>query len=597
MISASPRFDLDHTEGTLCVRVSPQRDRSHRWSLASLVAFTLFPLALLLLEVETTSLWPWVGFVVLGTVSAAFGLWDIFRRRVHREPPYRGVQHTVVIEAPTDSRGLRDLPPAPGVLIDGQRIRVEDPPRVALTRCGVRHQVSLVFEAEVVRVLTDCDRGSAKVLAEELSSALGLADPKGEIPVEELGASFVSVTLLSLVAVSGVAGAACWGIFADLPTHVGSSVMVAVAAAWVAFVVARRFGLRVIRDVASRAAQQAHGISAREPTPSAPGGRWFAVLVVAALGAVSIAGALVAAPELPKSNGYCWYGAPPKLCAIDVNADNIPDAITYTCGGSGPWSSVDLHASDVRTGAHIMGLPPLDFSNLTSCAPPFLTRDGQDIVGTSKGKVTFLAAYDTLFASRRSLWRVPIPGEIVEVLRSKGCALVRSWHDPREDTWTTVDLATGGRCSAIPEPVEDAAIEAARAEIERARPPPGWRTADGVSYQLATSESARGFALSATRGETRLWATNLPARPLANGPIAVAGGTVVVAATDLRTGRYLRLLGVDAESGRVLYLRRHPTRFKAPIALLAVGPMVLVETERLAGLVPSSGEIAWITKE
>jgi hypothetical protein len=142
--------------------------------------------------------------------------------------------------------------------------------------------------------------------------------------------------------------------------------------------------------------------------------------------------------------------------------------------------------------------------------------------------------------------------------------------------------------------VSPAAIDAARWEQQHRGPAPGVRTAGYVTYSLTGSP---GLTLAAWRGETLLWATALPARPLDELPLAVAGSTVVVGANDLRLGKYLRILGVDAATGAIRYVRHHPRDPDARVDLAAAGAMVFVEAGRLAGIEAASGKIAWITNE
>lgn len=132
------------------------------------------------------------------------------------------------------------------------------------------------------------------------------------------------------------------------------------------------------------------------------------------------------------------------------------------------------------------------------------------------------------------------------------------------------------------------------AESDCASPPPdpGLRIAEGVAYSLT---GVSRLTLSSWRGEALLWSTRLPARPLEGLPLAVAGGMVVVGANDVRTGKHLRILGVNAATGEIRYVHRHPHDASTPVDLVAAGDMVFVEAGRLVGLKAATGEIAWIT--
>ncbi len=79
--------------------------------------------------------------------------------------------------------------------------------------------------------------------------------------------------------------------------------------------------------------------------------------------------------------------------------------------------------------------------------------------------------------------------------------------------------------------------------------------------------------------------------------MAVTAGMVIVAASNLQTGTHLRLIGVDAQTGQIRYVHRHPAKAKTQVDVAAAGAMVVVWSGRLAGIVPSSGKVAWISKE
>jgi len=151
----------------------------------------------------------------------------------------------------------------------------------------------------------------------------------------------------------------------------------------------------------------------------------------------------------------------------------------------------------------------------------------------------------------------------------------------------------------LPRPMAPVAAAAARLEYERVRSEDGHRPMSGpATFALREAPgSPPELILSAAWSGKVVWTTELPARPVEGLPMAEAegAGTVVVAATDLRTGGNLRLIGVDASSGRIRYVHRHPAKSNEPVYVVAAGSLVLVWSGQLAGVDPDSGRVTWIT--
>ena len=123
--------------------------------------------------------------------------------------------------------------------------------------------------------------------------------------------------------------------------------------------------------------------------------------------------------------------------------------------------------------------------------------------------------------------------------------------------------------------------------------------ADGVRYELRADDgsSPRGFSLKASRDAVELWATSLPAASMGDGmPFAAGGGSVVVAGLDLRSRRRLRLIGIDAATGAIRYVRRHPSTSDGATEVALSGDVAFVAwAQELRGYEAATGKLLWRT--
>jgi hypothetical protein len=542
---------------------------------------------------ETARLWPWITFCMLGLAAGFADLAHTFRERVRETPPLRRVEASLTVdEALPDPGGLRDAPRRPRLIIDGRLTNQEAVHQVAVTRSGdrrgsTRYHVSIVVGADVFWVDTFSDCAAASSLAEELAAALGLASPSVELRTEELGASRGQVVLAAALSLGGVAGAAAWGAMADFGDRSGPPLAVATVLAAVALAAGRRIGRRAVHVVVARVAHAAHGVTVGRPPRAGGGDVVIAVSAAGALLIAALAGARSGPQDIPEPKGFCWAPGASRICMVSDGESGLPAPVGVTCD----WDGWTLSAVDPRRGERVVepkedaARHSADQTDKVYCAPPF--------VFTSRLDVT---AFDMQRYPTRSIWRVHT-GSVSDVLRSDECVFVHVLDAELGGAWKAYSLATGEACPSAPEPVSPATIGEARRQHAIWEAPPGQRTVDGVTYSQTESRSPSGLALSAARDGSTLWTTTLPATPVHGLPMAVAAGTVVVAATDLRTGRNLRLIGVDAASGRVRYVRRHVASGKASVDVAAAGSVVVIWSGRLAGVEPGTGRVMWITKE
>jgi hypothetical protein len=568
------------------------RVRSRRAVRASWLAFSLIAGAIVAGKGSASA---WLLLVSVGLLGAILTLFDDLRWRVREVLPYRSVRRLLVITP--ESAGFRDAPRPLALHLDGQPLLLGAAPRLELTRSGGHSQVILVL-ADQVLVLDSLRFNEAAILrARELALALGLTPPASQ-PTGGPGVSEVreaSLAVLTLITFASLLGVIDWLSRADLPDSLAVLLTLAAVIAGALVAAGRRLCLRVLRAEAMASTRFLHHLPTAAVGAQQDRSRRNDIGVLGALGSL-VVGALVAvsrlgALELPVPTHNCFQPEGPHLCRSDEDGDGLPEVIGRTCK-SGDWS---LSAVEAKSGKLVQSRP-FEHSEGTSYCESSLLR----VESSPSEKKIDVTAWSPRFNTTRSNWRLTFRGKLVEVLQTDDCALLHIIKPDSQDVWQTLSIATGGGCPSIAEPVSLATLDAVRAaQDKRARgPEPGLQRLDGVTYALEKLGAASPrLVLSAWQGETLLWTTRLPARPLDELPLAIAAGTVIVGAADLRTGKYLRILGVDASTGNVRYVRRHPRAPRAPVDLVAAGGMVFVEAGRLAGFDAAAGQIAWITKE
>jgi PQQ-like domain len=574
----------------LLLREPCARVRARRAVLASLLAFSLIAEALVA-GIGTAYEGAWFLLVGVGFLGIILAVFDDLRWRVREVPPHRSIQRLLVITP--ESESFRDAPRPLALQLDGQPVLLGAAPRLEVTRAGGHYDVNLVLDHEILVLDSLGGHEAAIARSGELATALGLSPPLGDQTVGAPAVSERSETYLILVMLFTMLSAfsvVYWFAHTDISDHVALPLTLAAVLLGSLFATGRRLCLRRLRSEAEKDTRFSPHLSTAAVGPRGASRDRDKVILFALSGLIVvtvIAAQRLGAQDLPESS-QCWQSAGPRLCGIDVTGDGVPEAIGYICVGRGPWASSELSAIDARSGETTVPLNRVQSSSVAACEAPFLVLNNSSAAASSD-----VSAHRTLVESPDLIWRISLRGEVKEILQSKGCALILTHTNDREDEWSTFSLSTGGPCDTLPQPVSPEVIARARQERQQGKPTPSVRTADDVGYSVTASPR---LTLSASRGDLLLWRTELPARALDELPLAVAGGTVVVGAKDLRTGKYLRIVGVDASTGQIRYVRRHPRVPKAHVDLAAAGAMVFIEAGRLAGLDAVSGKIAWITK-
>jgi outer membrane protein assembly factor BamB len=123
--------------------------------------------------------------------------------------------------------------------------------------------------------------------------------------------------------------------------------------------------------------------------------------------------------------------------------------------------------------------------------------------------------------------------------------------------------------------------------------------ADGTVYEVDATRT--GLVASAFRGAQRIWQTPLPAQDLFGLPFAVGAGVVLVAGSEHRADgrRALRLVALDATTGRIRFVRKHERRDfgLSTDVVIAGGTGVVVWADELLGYDVSSGRLSWSVGE
>ena len=568
------------------------RVRSRRAVLASLLAFSLIA-GVIVAGAETAYEAAWILLDGAGLLALILVLFDDLRWGIREVAPYRTVRRLLV--STPEIAGFREALPPLTLHLDGQPASLGAAPRLDLTRSGGRYHLTLVLDREIL-ALGSFDRYEAALeRSREVAATLQLSPPLFDHPADvprDFKPGVGNLVIAPFCTLVTILGSVYWLTGKDFPESVVLPLTLAAVLSSALFGIGWKLHFRALLGEAAESARVSHHFSSADTVVARNERRRSDNRFIAAMG-ILIVVALIAArwlgAQLLPEPTSCWQSAAPSLCGIDVTGDGVPEAIGYTCVGWGPWASSSLSAIDARSGETTMQLNRAQSSSVAACEPPFLVLNNSINAADSN-----VSAYRTLLENANSIWRITLHGEVKEILQSKGCALILTHANGREDEWGAFSLSTGEPCTTLPQPVSPEAIDAARQERQRRRPTPSVRTAGDVTYSV--TESPR-LTLSASRGDMLLWRTELPARPFDELPLAVAGGAVVLGAKDLRTGRYLRILGVDAATGQLRYVRRHPRDPKAHVDLAAAGAMVFIEAGRLAGLDAASGELAWITKE
>ncbi len=122
---------------------------------------------------------------------------------------------------------------------------------------------------------------------------------------------------------------------------------------------------------------------------------------------------------------------------------------------------------------------------------------------------------------------------------------------------------------------------------------------DGTFYTIDATQPR--LLASAFRDGHWIWQTPLPAQDLYGLPFAVGAGVVLVAGSEHRADgqRALRLVALDAATGRIRFIRKHDRRGSglSTDVVIAAGTGVVVWADELLGYDLSSGRVSWSVGE
>jgi outer membrane protein assembly factor BamB len=522
--------------------------------------------------------------------------------------------------------------------------------QTASTNLMARYHVSLVLRQRVIRVETFKDLFAAFELAEKLAEALdadaGTIEPVAEVPFEG-SAGGVAIGTLGVVAQLVAAGAAiAWATTTDRIDGVSHALALAGVATVAFALTAQEASFHFLIAAVADSARKIHGVAPGEVPLRRRA--WGATLAWIA-GAIGVAAVFRLDTASPVARGRFELGGD-RLALFDVNQDGVLDAIGLMDDATGKKRLVAL---DGRTGKSRWSREVLGSSVYQIPGGPWL------LVGSGRGPTTVrVESFDPGTGEPR--WKAELPDDVLPpgatvrssmlprqfhgAAQSGGCLLI---HTRTTGTgWiNALDPDSGKACSSMrwidgpdgpaaewhlimgqryryhggdhdehappdatqiePAGARDHALEPLVAE-EKAREANSFvqvqehrRTlVDGVTYDLrGTGRRRERLTLTASRDAVTLWSTVLDAWQIPELPFAVLGDDIVVAGVGLHDEDRLRLIGIDAATGAIRYVRRHPAPQVQPTDVALTGRVALVAWgAELRGYRAVTGELLWSTE-
>ena len=265
------------------------------------------------------------------------------------------------------------------------------------------------------------------------------------------------------------------------------------------------------------------------------------------------------------------------LCFVDANGDDVPDPVLWAAEGA---TRSRVAAVDGRTGQGLWAAPAIGERRPLACVD-----QGTVIAGGEERAVGVLDA-----RTGKERWRMTLPDAAEEIAVGEGCVTVLSKGGAA--TGLLVDTGAAAPCASAPRPAPFTG-----AFWERARNP---QVAQAGDVEIAMSARTPGtplLSVEGRRGGASLWKRDLPARAPGTRPdllLAISDGTAIVAATDGETGAELRLIGIEAASGKVLYERVASWSGEYVAAMKASGTRVyLIAGGALRAFEPATGAELW----
>jgi outer membrane protein assembly factor BamB len=608
------RFDITRAHGTVTFTTDDEgyHELVRRLRLGSLALLVLVPLVIAVVSGdEAVTL---LALVLLGTVAPTADMIFTARHRLLQTPPWSLVRRTLVVLPPTEG-DHRHPPTGPALVVDGVRIDAPVPPRMRITTSvlvmqqggatttTIRHHVDVLFRRQVVRVDTFEELEDAVELGHAVREALGLDEGAMEIgvaaPFEGTGVGMAIGAIAAVVQIFAVIAAVPWAMAADVGER--PSVRMALAAvALLPFVV-------LVQEVAfhfsaaAMARNTADGMDVEaDPVPEARRARLGAGAAFG-LGALLLGAAVATA----------WTRAPRRDFVLGgdrftlVEGDGAPSLLGLVPG--------HLVALDPATGKERWRTP------VSGAVTRFEVHESVGLIPGSGGA---FEVFD--LRTGRIAWKAAVPTGGSSFFLKDGCVVLES-----VGSFHAFDQATGERCAALAwlldpalavQEVDDPralqrqidrlekAKEANRERLQKlrsaaqAQAAPSLdsrrirRTVGGVDYTLDTD--GEQLVVAANRDGARLWSTELPAARLSRSPFAVGDGWILVAGVGLPGGKgsgRLRLIGLDAVTGKIRFVERHPVAesWSTADVTIAGGVGVVAWAQELYAVAPATGKVVW----
>jgi hypothetical protein len=573
------------------------------------------------------------ALVVFAAVAARAAWQHIAGHRIFERGVWSRMRRLTVEPPPAVAADYREAPPHMfRVVLDGVPLDPTDPPNVSVTSSfrdqvagkwrppRTLYSVNLVFRSHIVRVESFVNAPDALALASELRQALGLEGREVQVltmaPFETTrkGAS-IGILLLFAHVLPAVA-AIRWALSTDFADDFASRLAIACLAVALSGLVVQALALAFSVSLVTEATQETFGIE----LDVSPSRRW------ARTGAVawSIASIGLAVFLLRSSTATGTFRAgSDRLLVVDIEGQ--PAILGWAQDERG----LALGAFDAKTGARRWRWATADaLIDLVSSGGRTAIAYGTSVeFDPSMHNETSVVAFDT--ATGAKIWSSYFAGAVDRPLFVHGCVVMSPglFGDPSQD----LDEATGSKCrpegpaedgprpDAEPPPSDPGgratywvnrmgdlgkradAIEGAR-KAQAPRDMNAKRASlevDGTVYDIDATQPR--LLASATRGGHRIWRTPLPAQDLFGLPFAVGAGVVLVAGSEHRADgeRALRLVALDAATGRIRFVQKHDRRTfgSSTDVVIAAGTGIVVWADELLGYDLSSGRVSWSVGE
>ena len=606
-VLALGRFDVTSLEGglTLTARRFDAATRARWVRVTSLALMALAPGALVALAPRAAEAALVLG-PLLGLGAALAERAYTVHHGLYDTGPWSRVRRRLEVESARQG-DPRHPPHAARLVLDGKVLDPDDPARLVVTRSvhlswmdllRERYHVSLVFRHRVLRIESFEDPEETLALARLLGEAIGI-EAAPEVITEghfEYTLAGVLVVLATLTSFLGPLSWACLADVAEESTRLAIAFAIAAASALGAQQVGRRFGAVRIVEVA----EAAYGIEF-----GARPSRRVAWIGAALWGVCALVLTVVGCSAGPRlSLGNFTLGGD-RLLFTDAGSYPLPVGLRYR------GEHQEIVALDPRTGRPRWSCPIEGEVSHLDLQGPVALAFGEH----GYPHQTIVVAFDPHTGERR--WETGAVGALDGVFFKDGCVVVALGDYFTRTGYQAFDAITGMSCAAIapiasPDPRTEPAVlmdyyvrapalaAAQRAQAMPARDQKRKRLSlesAGVTYAL--DGTGERMAVSAVGGGVA-WTTELPAGAAPGLPFAASDGLVLVAGCAVRytgPGCRARLIGLDAATGRVRFMKRRPeSQFGPTDVAITAGEAILASAGGLEGYDAVTGELSWTAR-